>query len=84
MGTFSSQTTKVNGKGHGTSVKGWIFCILQTHVGMWFHVWSWLLERDPTSLQHELITWNAHKKASDVNIFVCHFKGWTCLVEIVK
>ncbi len=75
MGAFSSQMTKVNGKGHGTSVKGWIFCILQTHVGMWFHVWSWLLEGNPTSLQHELETSNVHKKALAVSIFVCHLKG---------
>ncbi len=71
---FSNQTTRVNGKGHRTSVKGSIFCVLQTNVGMWLHVWSWLLERDPTSLQDEFKIWDVHEKDLDVSIFMCHLK----------
>ncbi len=61
-----------------------LLCILQTSLYLWPYTGIRFSERDPNSLRYELRTWDAHKEAIDVSLFLCVFEIKFVLVETME
>jgi hypothetical protein len=63
----------MNGKGYGPSLQRPLLWVLQTSPNVWSWIGSELSEGDLNSLWYELQVRDAHKEATNANLFICVF-----------